>query len=80
MEKTVRDMWKIYINDDKNNEFPGLNTIEKDINKFRKLGESEKYIQLYISVSQNLEDIFNKIKSKKNKANIKKTNENNYNL
>ena len=65
MDKTIRQMWIIYVNNDKNNEFPGFNTIENDINKFRNIGESEEYIELYISISQNFEMIFNKMKSKK---------------
>ena len=65
LDKTIRQMWIIYVNNDKNNEFPGFNTIENDINKFRNFGESEEYIELYISISQNFEMIFNKMKSKK---------------
>ncbi len=64
-EKTVREMWLIYINDDKDNSYPGFNTIKSDINKFKELGESEEYIQVYIDICKNFENIFNRIKSRK---------------
>ena len=75
LEKTVKEMWIIYINDDKNNEFPGFNTIKYDINKFKELNESDEYINLYISISNNFENIFNKIKPRKKKL-ISKNNNN----
>ena len=65
-------MWIIYISDDKNNEFPGFNTIKYDINKFKKLNESDEYINLYISISNNFEKIFHKIKPRKKKINKQK--------
>lgn len=68
LEKTIREMWLIYINDDKNNEFPGFNTIKDDINKFKEMKEPEEYIQLYISISKNFINIFNGIKPRKKKA------------
>ena len=63
-ERTVREMWLIYINDDKDNSYPGFNTIKSDINKFKELGESEEYIQVYIDICKNYENIFNRIKSR----------------
>ena len=68
-------MWIIYISDDKNNEFPGFNTIKYDINKFKELNESDEYINLYISISNSFEKIFNKIKPRKKKL-ISKNNNN----
>ena len=62
LEKTIREMWIIYINDDKDKEFPGFNTLKDDINKFREMNEPEEYIQRYIFISNNFENIFNKIK------------------
>lgn len=50
LDKTVKEIWIVYISDDKNNEFPGFNTIKYDINKFKELNESEEYIKLYISI------------------------------
>jgi len=74
LEKTVKEMWIIYISDDKNNEFPGFNTIKYDIKKFRELNESDEYINLYIDISNNFEKIFHKIKPRKKKLANKKNN------
>jgi len=76
LEKTVKEMWIIYINDDKHNEFPGFNTINYDMNKFKELNESDEYINLFISISNNFEKIFHKIKPRKKKL-INKNNNNN---
>ena len=65
LDKTIREMWLIYINDDKDKEFPGFNTLKDDINKFREIEESEEYIQQYIFISKNFENIFNRIKPRK---------------
>jgi len=72
LEKTVKEMWIIYINDDKHNEFPGFNTINYDMNKFKELNESDEYINLFISISNNFEKIFHKIKPRKKKINKQK--------
>ena len=72
IEKTVKEMWIIYINDDKHNEFPGFNTINYDMNKFKELNESDEYINLFISISNNFEKIFHKIKPRKKKINKQK--------
>ena len=71
LEKTVKEMWIVYINDDQNNDFPGFNTIKYDILKFKQLNEPDDYIQLYIYISNNFENIFNKIKPRKKKNNLK---------
>ena len=75
LEKTVKEMWIIYINDDKHNEFPGFNTINYDMNKFKELNESDEYINLFIYISNNFEKIFHKIKPTKKKL-ISKNNNN----
>ena len=54
MEKTKRDMWKIYINNDKNNEFPGFNTIEKDIIFLRFLIKNINLKQKMINLKKNI--------------------------
>ena len=59
--KTIKEMWFAYINDDKNNDFIGFETIKDDLNKLRRKGESEKYIKLYIKVANNFEKIFQNI-------------------
>ena len=67
LEKTIKEMWLIYINDDKDNEFPGFNTMKDDINKFKEMNEPEEYIQIYISICRNFINIFNRIKPRKKK-------------
>ena len=65
LEKTIREMWLVYINDDPDNDFPGFNTLKCDIDKFRNLGETEDYINLYINTCINFEDILDNIKPRK---------------
>ena len=66
LEKTVREMWKAYITNDKN-VYNGFETIEDDINKFKELGETEQYIEIYTLVANNFEGIFNNMKQRKKK-------------
>ncbi len=75
LEKTIKEMWLIYINDDKDNEFPGFNTMKDDINKFKEMNEPEEYLQIYISICRNFINIFNRIKPRKKM--LKKTKKNN---
>lgn len=71
LNNTIRNLWKVYLNDDKNNEFSGFETLKDDINKLRKLGETEEYISNYVKVAQNFEEIFNRINPRE-KRNLKK--------
>ena len=65
LNKTIKEIWIAYINDDKNNNFIGFETIKQDIIKLRKLGETEAYINLYIKVANDFENIFNEINPRK---------------
>ena len=65
LNKTIKEIWIAYINDDKNNDFIGFETIKYDITKLRKLGETEAYINLYINIANNFENIFNEINPRK---------------
>ena len=67
LNKTIKDLWRVYINDDVNQNFRGFDTLKNDIDKLKKIGESEKYIELYVNVAKKFEDIFNEI----NPRNIK---------
>ena len=67
LNKTIKDLWRAYINDDANQNFRGFETLKNDIDKLKKIGESEKYIELYVNVAKKFEDIFNEI----NPRNIK---------
>ena len=58
LNKTIKDLWIIYINDDANKNFRGFETLKNDIDKLKKSGESEKYIELYVNVAKKFEDIF----------------------
>ena len=74
LNKTIKEMWLSYINDDKNNDFIGFETIKYDIKKLKKKGESEKYINLYVKIANNFENIFKEInprirRKKKNSIN-----------
>ena len=61
LDKTIKEMWYAYINDDKNNDFLGFETIKHDIKKLRKIGETEAYISLYVKIANDFENIFNEI-------------------
>ena len=65
LNKTIKEMWFAYINDDKNNDFKGFETIKHDIKKLRKIGETEAYIDLYIQIANDFENIFNEINPRK---------------
>ena len=65
LNKTIKEIWIAYINDDKNNNFIGFDTIKQDIIKLRQLGETETYINLYIKVANDFENIFNEINPRK---------------
>ena len=67
LNKTIKDLWRAYINDDANQNFRGFEILKNDIDKLKKIGESEKYIELYVNVAKKFEDIFNEI----NPRNIK---------
>ena len=65
LNKTIKEMWFAYINDDKNNDFIGFETLKNDIIKLRKKGETEAYINLYIKIANDFENIFNVINPRK---------------
>ena len=65
LNKTIRDMWLVYINDDAEKSYNGFSTLKDDIKKLREMGESESYIKRYISVANKFEDIFDGIISRK---------------
>ena len=61
LDKTIKELWIAYINDDKNKDFIGFETIKYDIKKLREMGENESYIKHYINIANNFEIIFNNI-------------------
>jgi hypothetical protein len=67
LNKTIKELWIVYINDDVNKNFRGFETLKNDIDKLKKSGESEKYIELYVNVAKKFEDIFKEM----NPRNIK---------
>ena len=58
LEKTIREMWLIYINND-DESYPGFTKLKDDIIKLKNLGENECYINLYIQIAQKFEEIYN---------------------
>ena len=71
LNKTIKQIWKVYLNDDRYNEYIGFKTLKDDLNKLRKHGETEEYITSFRKVANNFEEIFNHINSR-NKKNLKK--------
>lgn len=60
LNKTVKEMWIAYINNDKTN-YIGLSTLNDDIEKFKKKGETDEYINKYEDVAREFEVIFRNI-------------------
>ena len=58
-------MWLIYINDNDDESYLGFNKLKDDIIKLKKNGETEYYINHYISIAKKFEDIFDEIISRK---------------
>ena len=58
LEKTIREMWLIQINDD-DESYPGFMKLKDDIINLKNLGENECYINLYIQIAQKFEEIYN---------------------
>ena len=71
LNKTIKQIWKVYLNEDRYNEYIGFKTLKDDLNKLRKHGETEEYITSFRKVANNFEEIFNHINSR-NKKNLKK--------
>ncbi len=65
LNKTIREMWLVYINDDLKKSYTGFATLKDDINKLKEIGETESYINSYIYVANEYENIFNGIISRK---------------
>ena len=65
LNKTVRDFWKIYINEDEYKNYNGFNNIYNDIKQFKEKGETTEYIDMYEYVAKHFEEIFNQIKARK---------------
>lgn len=72
MEKTIKDMWILYIKETKDNNYLGFKTLKDDINDFKKNGETEEFIKKYKNISIEFEKIFNSIKTRKKKKKINK--------
>ena len=76
LNKSVRDMWTAYINNDKKNYF-GFVTLQDDIEKLIKKGESNEYINKYKYIAKEYEMIFINIKERRKRFNKKKIINNN---
>ena len=65
LNKTIREMWLVYINDDVDKSYNGFSTLKDDLDKLRERGETESYINHYINIANKFEDIFDEIISRK---------------
>ena len=65
LDKTIREMWLIYINDINDEFFSGFSKLKDDIIKLRNMGETEYYIKLYIDIAHKFEEIFKNITPRK---------------
>lgn len=64
LNKTVREMWSIYINDN-DESYAGFTKLKNDIVLLKNIDETEYYISLYIHIAKKFEKIINKIMQKK---------------
>ena len=71
LDKSVKEMWKIYINND-NNTFSGFKTLKDDIETMKKNGESNEFINKYEKVSREFESIFINIRERRKNINKRK--------
>ena len=60
LNKAVREMWGIYINDN-DESYTSFTKLKDDIIKLKNIGETEYYIALYIQIAKKFEEIINKI-------------------
>ena len=60
LNKAVREMWGIYINDN-DESYTSFTKLKDDIIKLKNIGETEYYIALYIQIAKKFEEITNKI-------------------
>ena len=65
LEKTIKEMLYIYINDDDKKICPGFKTRKDDIKKLKEKGESPEYIEMYSLVVENYENLFLIIKPRR---------------
>lgn len=70
LNKTIREMWNIYINNSIEKNYIGFKTLKDDLNDLKKLGETDSYIKKYEYVSKEFENIFNRIIPRKRKNNF----------
>ena len=69
LEKTVKEMWHIYIYGSEDKNYIGFKTLKNDIDKMRELGETDEYIRRYINVAIQFESIFKRIIGRKKRRN-----------
>ena len=65
LDKTIREMWLIYINDINDEFFSGFAKLKDDIIKLRNMGETEYYINLFVDIAHKFEEIFENITPRK---------------
>ena len=61
LEKTVREMWHIYVHGSEDENFIGFKTLKDDLKSFKQNGESDYYIEQYKHISLHFESIFTNI-------------------
>ena len=65
LEKTVREMWHIYVHGSNDKNFIGFKTLQDDLKIFKENGESDIYIKEYKHISFDFERIFTNIIGRK---------------
>lgn len=65
LKKTIKEMLYAYVTNDEEQKFPGFKTIQNDIKNFKEKGEDNSYIELYILIAKNFQNLFEIIKARR---------------
>lgn len=69
LDQKIKDMLYIYSTDDIYQMYPGFKTLKDDIETFKKQGESNLYIQMFMLIAQNFEKTINNLIPRKKRKN-----------
>ena len=69
LNKKIKDMWRVYVSEIKDDNYKGFKTLTDDIEQLKKNGENEEYIRKYKIISCEFERIFNRMIGRKRKCN-----------
>ena len=69
LDQKIKDMLYIYRTDDIHQMYPGFKTLKDDIEAFKKQGESNLYIQMFMLIAKTFEQRINNLNPRKKRKN-----------